>query len=96
MMMVPTLFFRFGTDDAEGTTKISLKDAANILGDDLFDQVDVQVQVHGRVNTPYTEVPVVGSNQYCYIIDLSDLGIPLGSNCIMMKTAVGRYSILCT
>lgn len=95
-MMVPTLFFRFGTDDAEGTTKISLRDAANMMGDDLLSEEDIQVQVDGRVNTPYTEVPVVGSNQYCYIIDLSDLGIPLGSNCIFMKTGVRKYRVLCT
>lgn len=95
-MMVPTLFFRFGTDDAMGVTKVSVRDAVNIL--DLHPDEDdsIQVSVAGTVHTPYTDVTIVGTNQYCYIIDLSDLGIPLGAQCVMMKTGAGLYRILCT
>jgi len=91
--MISTLYFRFGTDDAYGCTKIPLKEARRF---DISNDADIRVRtVISGVQSSYTDIPVIGTNQYCVIVDISDLGIPMGAHCIMMSNGGGRFTILC-
>lgn len=89
--MIPTLYFRFGTEDAYGCTKIPLREARKY---NMDDDIEVRSVVQGRRGA-YRDVTVVGTNRYCKIIDISDLKIPIGSHCIMMCDGPGRFTILC-
>lgn len=85
--------FRFGSDDAMGVTKIPIRDARN-LGIDNKDDIYVRSIVGGHRNE-YMYITVVGTNRCCVIIDISDLQIPMGSNCVLVNDGHRRFSILC-
>jgi hypothetical protein len=91
--MIPTLYFRFGTEDAYGCTKIPLREARQ-FGISNDEDIRVRSIVSGG-HGPYRDVTVVGTNRYCVIVDLSDLHIPLGAHCVLISDGGNRFSILC-
>jgi hypothetical protein len=91
--MISTLYFRFGTDDAYGCTKIPVREARQF---DISNEQDMSVRsIVSGVEGPYRDIPVVGTNRYCVIVDFSDLHIPLGAHCVLISNGGGRYTVLC-
>jgi hypothetical protein len=89
--------FRFGTEDALGYTSIPYDDAEVI---DLPERDDGSVLVRVKGSAPssiggYHEVSCLTCNsQSAYILNMSNLRIPMGSMCFLMKdTCPNTYTV---